>query len=95
MLYEAHLETCGFGTWWCALVGMRRVEVACTCYQENNYRVISYNSSFVYNYVDTARRFFQSRSEEESLKEKGKYQHKVDQQRRRNRVLRVSWYRLP
>lgn len=40
--------------------------------------------------TDAARRFFQTKCEEEALKDKGKYKHKVTQQRRRNRLIRVS-----
>ncbi len=40
--------------------------------------------------LDASRRFFQSKTEEQSLKEKGKYSLKVTQQRRQNRIKRVS-----
>lgn len=41
---------------------------------------------------DSARRFFQSKQEESALKRTGKYATKVTQQRRRNRITRVSVY---
>ena len=40
--------------------------------------------------LDAARRFFQTKVEEDSLKRKGKYSDKVKRQRKRNRINRVS-----
>ena len=40
-------------------------------------------------YTDAARRFFQSKCEA-ALKSSGKYERKVTQQRRQNRLTRVS-----
>jgi len=45
---------------------------------------------FTFVYTDAARRFFQSKCEEEALKDKGMYERKVTLQRHRNRQLRVS-----
>ena len=42
--------------------------------------------------IDAARRFFLTKSDEVSLKEKGKYGIKVQRTRRRNRISRVSSY---
>ena len=44
----------------------------------------------IFNYVDAARRFFQSKLQESSLKEKGKYTDKVKETRQRNRINGVS-----
>ena len=43
-----------------------------------------------YHCTDAARRFFQTKVEEDSLKTKGKYSDKVKRQRKRNRMNRVS-----
>ena len=44
------------------------------------------------SYSDATRRFFLSKVEGESMKQKGTYEDKVTQQRRRNRVVRVRTY---
>ena len=44
----------------------------------------------LYLYIDAARRLFSTKSDEASLKENGIYDVKVRQQRRRNRIIRVS-----
>ena len=50
------------------------------------------NYKFLNNFsVDAVRRFFLSKSEELMLKEKGVYAKKVDKQRRRNRITKVSF----
>ena len=47
--------------------------------------------SLIYgHFIDAARRFFQTTTEVSALKDKGKYGMKVTQQRRRNRITRVS-----
>lgn len=51
--------------------------------------------SYMYNVIDAARRFFQSLMEKQSLEEKGKYDAKVQQQRRRNRISNVSEIIVP
>lgn len=52
-------------------------------------RIPSTPLSCVLSTIDAARRFFQTKSDETSLKERGKYSTKVKQQRRRNRITRV------
>ena len=42
--------------------------------------------------LDVARRFFQTKSDEASLRNRGKYEAKVKHQRRRNRLFRVGIY---
>ena len=44
---------------------------------------------FCIEIADAARRFFQSKLEESSLKQKGTYTKKVQSQRRRNRIVKV------
>ncbi len=41
-------------------------------------------------HVDAARRFYQTKVEEANLKDNGKYETKLVQQRRQNRIKRVS-----
>ena len=49
------------------------------------------NHKFFNNFsVDAVQRFFLSKSEELMLKEKGVYAKKVDKQRRRTRITKVS-----
>ena len=57
--------------------------------------VVSQKNALLYLYVYTstsaaARRFFQSKQEDLNLREKGKYESKVINQRRRNRIHKVS-----
>ena len=47
---------------------------------------------FKKNILDAARRFFQTKSDEASLRNRGKYEAKVKHQRRRNRLFRVGIY---
>lgn len=44
---------------------------------------------FVQCPADAVRRFYQSKLQDSSMKEKGKYDDKVRRQRRRNRVVKV------
>ena len=43
-------------------------------------------------HTDSVRRFFQSKLDESSLKNKGMYEKKVQKQRRRNHVMKVCLY---
>ena len=51
--------------------------------------ILSSLQPLYYHCVDAARRFFQTKVEEDSLKKKGKYSDKVKRQRKRNRINRV------
>ena len=57
------------------------------CYKE--WRCTSIDAIFIC--LDAIRRFFQSKLEEKSLKDKGAYVAKVQKQRRRNRLVKVSY----
>ena len=51
--------------------------------------ILSSLQPLYYHYIDAARRFFQTKVEEDSLKKKGKYSDKVKRQHKRNRINRV------
>ena len=47
--------------------------------------------TIIFFFTDAIRRFFQSKLEEKSLKDKGTYDIKVQRQRRKNRLVKVSF----
>ena len=49
-----------------------------------------YHKFLIIDFLDAARRFFQTKCDDRHLKENGKYDAKIVQQRRRNRLNRVS-----